>query len=203
MKILDDKRPPNPRRVRIFLAEKGITVRYEQVDIMKGEHKNTAFADVNPMQRVPVLILDDGTAISETMAICRYFEALHPEPSLFGKSALDIARIEMWNRRTELSFLLTVAQCVRHGHPALAVLESSQVPDWAAANRPRVIEAMDIFNRSLEKHEFIAGDAYSVADITALTATDFMKLARIAIPDHAVHFKRWYAAVSARPSASA
>ncbi len=107
MKILDEKRAPNPRRVRVYLAEKGIAVPFEQVDIMTGEAKTAEFTALNPIQRVPVLILDDGTAIAETIAICRYFEALHPEPSLFGRTPLEIARIEMWNRRAEFNYLLS------------------------------------------------------------------------------------------------
>jgi glutathione S-transferase len=200
MKILEERRAPNPRRVRVFLAEKGISVPFEAVDIMKGEHKAPGFGELNPVQRVPVLILDDGTAISETMAICRYFEALQPEPSLFGKTPLEIAQIEMWNRRAEFNFLFTVAQCFRHSHPAMAELETPQIPAWAEANKPRVTEIIRVFDKALEKSEFLAGEAFSVADITALVATDFMKPARLTVPDDAVHFRRWYEKVSARPS---
>ena len=110
MKILDEKRAPNPRRVRVFLAEKGIDVPFEQVEIMTGAHKLAGFTKLNPVQRVPVLVLNDGTAISESMAICRYFEAIQPEPSLFGETPIEIALIEMWNRRAELNFFLPVAQ---------------------------------------------------------------------------------------------
>jgi glutathione S-transferase len=203
MKILEEKRAPNPRRVRVFLAEKGIEVPYEQVDIMTGAHKSGNFTKLNPVQRVPVLILDDGTAISETMAICRYFEALQPEPSLFGGTALEIAEIEMWNRRAEINFLFPVAQCFRHSHPAMAELEKPQVPAWAEANKPRVAEIIHIFDETLKSHPFLAGNRFSVADITALIATDFMKPARLIIPDDAVHFRRWYGEMRARPSANA
>jgi len=123
MKILGERRAPNPRRVRVFLAEKGIHVPFEQVDIMSGAHKSAAFAEVNPTQRVPVLILNDGAAISESMAICRYFEAVQPNPSLFGKTPIEIGMIEMWNRRAELNFFQPVAQYFRHTHPAMAHLE--------------------------------------------------------------------------------
>ncbi len=140
MKILDEKRAPNPRRVRVFLAEKGIAVPFEQVEIMSKAHKSAEFAKVNPIQRVPVLILNDGTAISESMAICRYFEAVQPEPSLFGKTPIEIALIEMWTRRAELNFFLPVAHYFRHTHPAMAELETPQVPAWGEANKPRVAE---------------------------------------------------------------
>jgi len=200
MKILDEKRAPNPRRVRVFLAEKGIEIPFEQVDIMTGGAKTAAFTTLNPIQRVPVLILDDGTAISESMAICRYFEALHPEPSLFGGTPLEIAQIEMWNRRAEINFFFPVAQVFRHLHPAMAGLETPQVPAWAEANKPRVESIIHIFDEALKKTRFLAGEHFSVSDITAMIAADFMKPARLAIPDEAVHFKRWYREVSARPS---
>ncbi len=203
MKILDEKRAPNPRRVRVFLAEKGIAVPYEQVDIMTGAAKTAEFTALNPSQRVPVLILGDGTAIAETMAICRYFEALHPEPSLFGRTPLEIAQIEMWNRRAEINFLWPVAQVFRHLHPAMAELEKPQVPAWAEANKPRVGEIIGIFDQALAKTRFLAGDSFSVADITATIATDFMKPARLTVPDEATNFKRWYDEVRARPSYTA
>jgi glutathione S-transferase len=187
----------------VFLAEKGIEVPYEQVDIMTGAHKTSGFTKLNPVQRVPVLILDNGTAVSETMAICRYFEALQPEPSLFGKTPLEIAEIEMWNRRAEMNFLYPVAQCFRHSHPAMAELEKPQVPAWAEANKPRVAEIICVFDDALRNRPYIAGSRFSVADITALITADFMKPARLTIPDGAVHFKRWYEEVRARPSANA
>lgn len=200
MKILEERRSPNPRRVRVFLAEKGIAVPFEQVDIMTGAAKSAGFTALNPVQRVPVLILDDGTVISESMAICRYFEALHPEPSLLGRAPLEIAQIEMWNRRAELNFLLPVTQYFRHLHPAMAELEKPQVAAWAEANKPRAAQIIHIFDEALKRTPFLAGDRFSVADITAMIATDFMKPARLAVPDEAVNFKRWYDDVRARPS---
>jgi glutathione S-transferase len=200
MKILDEKRAPNPRRVRVFLAEKGIEVPYEHVDIMAGAAKTAEFTALNPAQRVPVLILDDGTAISETMAICRYFEALHPEPSMFGRTPLEIAQIEMWNRRAEMNFLLSVAYIFRHLHPAMANLEMPQIAAWAEANKPRVAWIINVFDKQLANSRYIAGDMFSVADITAAIATDFMRAARLTVPDEAAHFKRWYEEVRARPS---
>ena len=200
MKILDERRAPNPRRVRVFLAEKGIHVPFEQVDIMSGAHKSADFAELNPIQRVPVLILNDGTAISESMAICRYFEAVQPDPPLFGRTPIEIGMIEMWNRRAELNFFLPVAQYFRHTHPAMAHLEVPQIPAWAEANKPRVDEIIRIFDERLSTSPYLAGENFSVADITAMIATDFIKPARLTIPEEALHFKRWYAQVSSRPS---
>ena len=170
---------------------------------MTGAAKTAQFALLNPTQRVPVLILDDGTAIAETMAICRYFEALHPEPSLFGRTPLEIAQIEMWNRRAEINFLLGVANVFRHLHPAMAELETPQIAAWAEANKPRVAWIIGVFDQALANTRFLAGDSFSVADITAAIATDFMKIARLSIPDEATNFKRWYDEVRARPSYTA
>src|ERR1700735_2977531 len=114
MKLYDGGRAPNPRRVRIFLAEKGITVATEQVDLGQLQQRSDAYSAINPMQRVPALVLDDGTVIPESIAICRYFEALQPDPPLFGRGALEIARIEMWNRRLELHLLVAVSHVIRH-----------------------------------------------------------------------------------------
>jgi len=184
----------------VFLAEKGIHVPFEQVDIMSSAHKSTDFAEFNPLQRVPVLILNDGTAISESMAICRYFEAVQPDPTLFGRTPIEIGMIEMWNRRAELNFFLPVAQYFRHTHPAMAHLEVPQIPSWAEANKPRVGEIIRIFDERLSGAPYLAGEKFSVADITAMIATDFMKPARLTIPDESLHFKRWYEQVSSRPS---
>ena len=135
MKLYDSKMAPNPRRVRIFLAEKGIAVPTEQVDIGAKQHLTPDYAAVNPLQRMPCLVLDDGTAIAESIAICRYFEALQPEPPLFGVGAKDIAIVEMWNRRCEMYLFFSVAQVFRHTHPAMKELEVPQVAEWAEANR--------------------------------------------------------------------
>ncbi len=203
MKIIEDKRAPNPRRVRIFLAEKDIEVPYEQIDIMEEEHKTSAFTTQNPFQRVPILVLESGTVISESVAICRYFEELEPEPSLMGHDALSRARIEMWNRRLELNLFFHIAQTFRHTHPAMAKLEAPQVPEWGEINRPRVLEVLKILDNELGSKTFIAGNIFSIADITALVAIDFMKPAKIEKPEELKHLKRWYEEVSSRPSTSA
>src|SRR6202142_515162 len=203
MKLYDSGRAPNPRRTRIFLAEKGITVPTEQDDMMKGAHKTPEYTAINPLQRMPALVLDDGPVITESIAICRYFEALQPEPPLFGVGAKEIALVEMWNRRAEINFMANVAAVFRHLHPAMKDLEVPQVPAFAEANRPRVTWFLELLDRELAKREFIAGDHYSVADITALAAVDFMKPARLTMPDDVSNVKGWHAAGSARPSARA
>jgi glutathione S-transferase len=202
MKILQTRTAPNPRRVRIFLAEKGIEVPYEELDILK-DLKTPDYTRLNPFQRVPVLVLDDGTPIAETMAICRYFEETKPEPALFGKGARQRAIIEMWNRRMELGLLACVAQAFRHLHPAAAQLEVPQVAAWGEANKPRAQEILQIMDRELATRRFIAGDEYSVADVTALVAVDFAKPARVERPAGLDNLARWHQEVSARPSAKA
>jgi glutathione S-transferase len=203
MKLYDGGRAPNPRRTRVFLAEKGINVPLEQVDLGAMQQRSPAYAAINPLMRVPALVLDDGTVITESIAICRYFEALYPDPPLFGRGALEIARIEMWNRRLELNFLLPVSQVFRNSHPAMKEMEVPQVPAWAEANKPRILEFVTLLDAELKDRPFIAGDAFTVADITGLISVDFMKPAKLALPGELDSLKRWHAAVSARPSASA
>ncbi|MBI4365200.1 MAG: glutathione S-transferase [Deltaproteobacteria bacterium] len=203
MKLYDSKQAPNPRRTRIFLAEKGITLPTEQIDIMAKQHKTPEYAAINPLQRMPALVLDDGTVITESIAICRYFETLRPDPPMFGVGAKDIALVEMWNRRSEINFFSNVAAVFRHLHPAMKELEVPQVPAYAEAMRPRAIWFLQLLDGELAKREFIAGDRYSVADITMLVAVDFMKPARLTMPDDLSHVKRWHTAVSGRPSAVA
>ena len=204
MKIIETRQAPNPRRVRIFLAEKGITVPFEEVDLMKGALKTPEFAKLNPAQRVPVLVLDDGTAISETVAICRYFEESKPAaPHLFGEGAKGRAIVEMWQRRMELNLFFPVAQAFRHTHPAMAQLEVPQVAAWGEANKGHALTALAMLDAQLAGNRFVAGDTYSIADITALVAIDFMRPARLQRPADLKHVERWYGEVSARPSAKA
>jgi glutathione S-transferase len=203
MKLYDGGRAPNPRRVRVFLAEKGISVPIEPIDLGAMAHKSPAYAAINPLQRVPALVLDDGTVITESIAICRYFEMLNPEPPLFGREPKEAALIEMWQRRVELHLLALVSHVFRHGHPAMKAMEVPQVAEWAEANRPRVVEFLQLLNGELKDRRYVAGNNYSVADITGLIAVDFMKPAKLAVPDDLTHLKRWHDEVSARPSAKA
>jgi glutathione S-transferase len=203
MKLYDGGRAPNPRRVRIFLAEKGITVPTEQVDLGKLQQRSDAYTAINPMQRVPALVLDDGTVIAESIAICRYFEAVQPDPPLFGRGALSSALIEMWNRRVELHLFLPVATVFQHLHPAMKIMIDPQVAEWGEANKPRVFDFLRFLDGELQNRPFVAGADYSVADITALVAVDFMRVSKLAVPEDLVHVRRWHETVSARPSAKA
>lgn len=203
MKLYDGGRAPSPRRVRIYLAEKGIDVPKVPVDLAQDEQKSKSFRALNPLRRVPVLVLDDGTVITETMAICRYFEALHPEPNLFGRDALEIAKVEMWNRRIELGLYGAVQAIFRHGHPAMAKFQVPQVAEWAEVNKPLVTEFLELLDGELAGRKFVAGDRFSVADITGLVALDFMKAAKLSVPEQYKHVRRWHAEISARPSAAA
>ncbi len=203
MKLYDGGRAPNPRRVRVYLAEKGIKIPIEQVDLGAMAHKSPAYAAVNPLQRVPALELDDGTIITESIAICRYFELLQPQPPLFGRDPKDVAMVEMWQRRIELHLLAPVSHIFRNLHPAMAQLEVPQVPAWAEANKPRVLEFLQLLDSELGKRRYITGGNFSVADITGLIAIDFMKPAKLIVPENLTNVKRWHTELSARPSASA
>src|SRR5476651_1712340 len=147
MKLYDSRQAPNPRRTRIFLSEKGITLPTEQVDIMAMQHKTREYAAINPLQRMPALVLADGTIITESIAICRYFETVQPDPPLFGRGAIEIAQVEMWNRRCEINFMANVAAVFRHLHPAMKELEVPQVPAYAEAKRPRAIWFLELLDR--------------------------------------------------------
>ena len=203
MKLYDGGRAPNPRRTRIFLAEKGVKVPTQQVDLGALEQMNPDYAGINPLKRVPALVLDDGTVLTESVAICRYFEGLHPEPPLFGRGALESARVEMWNRRLELNLLFAVAHVFRHTHPAMKEMEVPQVLAWAEANKPRIMEFLGIVDRELAGRRFITGDMFTIADITGLVAIDFMKPAKLSVSNELAQVRRWHAELSARPSASA
>jgi glutathione S-transferase len=203
MKLYDGGRAPNPRRVRIFLAEKGITVPTEQVDLGQLAQRSDAYTAINPMQRVPALVLDDGTVIAESIAICRYFEVLQPDPPLFGRGALESALVEMWSRRVELHLFLPVSTVFQHLHPAMKIMVDPQVAAWGEANKPRVPQFLQFLDGELKTRAYVAGSAYTVADITAMVAVDFMRVSRLTVPDDLVHVRRWHDAVSARPSAKA
>ena len=203
MELYDQPRAPNPRRVNIFLAEKRITVPTRELNIPAKEHLTDEVRALNPVQTLPILVLDDGTAISESIAICRYFEELHPEPPLMGTTPLEKATIEMWQRRMELNLINPIASVFRHSHPAMAELEVPQIKEWSEANRPRVLKGLEMLNVQLAKNQYVAGDRYSIADITALVGVDFAKMGRVDVPDNLTNLARWRAEVSARPSAKA
>jgi glutathione S-transferase len=203
MRFYDSPFAPNARRVRMFLAEKGIDIPRVNVDLAKLEQKSETYSCVNPFQIVPALELEDGSTLTESIAICRYLEELHPEPPLFGATARERAEVEMWQRLAEFQLLFTIAQTFRHSHPAMREMENPQIPAWAEANRAKAETAMRRFDAALARRRFLAGDNFSVADITGLIALDFTKPARLAIPEDLAHLARWRAEVSARPSAKA
>jgi glutathione S-transferase len=203
MRMFDGGRAPNPRRVRIFLAEKGISVPLVPIDMAALEHRQEAISSRNPLRRLPVLELDDGTILTETVAICRYFEELQPEPALFGRGALGKAKVEMWQRRIEFNLFATISAAFRHIHPAMKEWEIPQIPEWGEANKPKALEFMAILDRELQSREFAAGNEFSIADITGLCALDFLKPARIQIPEELTQVRRWHETLKSRPSASA
>jgi len=202
MKLLDSKLAPNPRRVRIFLAEKGIEVPKVEIDIASQDNRTAEFRAKNPMVGVPVLELDDGRYLSESVAICRYFEGHHPDPPLMGVDATDAAFVEMWNRRMELEIMAFITAPFRHGHEFFKG-RIRQVPEWGEACREEVPERLAWLDSELADREFVAGDRYTIADITALCAIDFGRVSRIKIGPDQKNLQRWHEAVSARPSASA
>ena len=203
MKLYDGGRAPNPRRVRVFLSEKGITVPAEQIDLGTMQQKSGRYTAINPLQRLPALVLDDGTVLTESIAICRYFEVVQPNPILFGRGAKQEALIEMWQRRVEFHLLFGIAQVFRHSHPAMKQMEVPQIPAWAEANKPRVMDFLAFLDSELKTRRYVAGDQFSIADITGLVAIDFLKPAKLNLSGELINVARWHAEISARPSAKA
>jgi glutathione S-transferase len=200
MLLYDSPRAPNPRRVRIFLGEKGVSIPTRRIDLLSLQHKGEDYARINPTRTVPALVLDDGAVLSETVAICRYIEHLHPEPALFGRGGREQAFVDMWQRRMEFGLFAPVANVFRHSHPRLAVLEQPQIPEFAAAQRPRALEGLRFLDGELAGRQFVAGAGFTIADITAYVALELTALAHIDIPAELSHLARWRAAVAARPS---
>jgi glutathione S-transferase len=202
MKLFDSHRAPNPRRVRWVMAEKGITeVEIVAVDIMAGEHRRTDYRDKVGVAHVPALELDDGTTISESIAICRYLEALYPEPNLFGRDPKETAIIEMWTRRCEIYLANPMMLNVRHTHPALAALESPR-PEVAEYHRTGAERFMKTLDRHLGDSEFIVADRVTIADIVVVVGLDFARLVKYRPPEGLTNLARWYAAMRARPAAA-
>jgi len=202
MKIYDAQMAPNPRRVRIFLAEKGIQVPYVPVDLGSAENRAAEFRKKNPLGVVPVLELDDGTCIAESVAICRYFEELHPQPPLMGTDALDRALVEMWQRHMEFEVFVPIAQVFRNSSPFFKG-RIAQVAEYGEACRKQAEQRLAWLDQVLADREFIAGPRYTIADITALCGIDFGRVSNIRILPEQTNLARWHAAVSARPSAQA
>lgn len=209
LKFYDCKTAPSPRRVRIFLAEKSIDVETVQIDLGSGEQFSEEFRKVNPDCVVPAMELDDGSCISEVTAICQYLEELHPEPSLLGSSPEVRARVSMWNTKIEQQGLLAMMDAFRNSAKglvdrALTGTEAyAQIPELAERGRRRVLQFLHRLDGQLANNTFIAGDSFSIADISALVLVDFAGWVKISIPDDAGHLERWYGEVSKRPSAAA
>jgi glutathione S-transferase len=202
MKLYDTKMAPNPRRVRIFLAEKGIQVPDEQVDLAKAQNRTPDFLKINPFGGVPVLQMDDGTYLAESVAICRYFEETHPEPRLMGIDARDRALVEMWQRRMEQNLFGMVTGCFRNTSDFFKG-RIPQVAEYGAVCRQAAEKTLGMLDGFLANGKFIAGERYTIADITALVAIDFAKLIKLRITTEQTNLARWYEAVSSRPSAKA
>ena len=176
MRLYTSPRAPNPRRVTLFMAAKGIGgIEQVEVDLNAGEHRTPAFTALNPLARVPVLVLDDGRALSETRAICTYLEGLYPEPNLMGVDATERAFIEMADRRIELHLMLETALCVRHTHPGLAVLEQPQFPEFGAAQGSRMRATARWLDGELARQPYVAGERFTIADITAFCTLEFAR----------------------------
>lgn len=203
MKLYDSRRAPNPRRVRWVMAEKAIDdMEVVQIEIMQGEHRADDYVARAGLANVPALELDDGTTITESVAICRYLESVYAEPNLFGRDPRETAVTEMWTRRAEMMLATPLMLAVRHGHPALAALDR-QVPELAAANRAGGERALAVFDQRLAGSAFIAGERVTMADIVAITAFDFARMVQFAPPPEFTHIARWAETMRARPAATA
>ena len=206
MKLYTSSRAPSPRRVLMFMAEKGIVdIRLMQVDLGKGEHRDDAFTALNPMAQVPVLELADGRTLAETRAICTYLEGLYPNPNLMGEGFEERAFIEMMDRRCELQLFLRIANFIRHTHPGLAVLEQPQFPDFGAAQGAKVRETSHWLDGVLADRDFVAGERFTIADITAFCALEFARGLMKFRPGEEgyVNLQRWRDRIAQRPSAQA
>lgn len=209
MKLYDYAPAPSPRRVRMFLAEKGLEIETVQVDLAAGAEFEAPFADLNPRCVVPLLELDDGTCIGEAAVICRYLEALHPEPPLHGTTPEQRALIEMWDRAMEEDGFRAVAEVVRNTSPAFADRALTgqqrypQLPELAERGARRTRQFMDDLDARLGVSPFVAGAEFSVADITAFVCVGFARWAKVKPEPRHTHLLRWHEALAARPSADA
>jgi len=204
MKLYNTPMPaPNPRRVRIFLAEKGVEVPLVDVALVKGEHKAPEHVARNSLGQTPVLELEDGTCISEKVAICRYLERLHPEPAMFGRGALEEALVEMWVRRVEFQLMGPAGNFWRHAHPFTARVVVPQYKEFGEANQGAYEKALMWLDGELAGRDFVAGEVFTMADICALSTVDFADWTGLKVPEAAGNLRAWHGRVSARPSAGA
>jgi len=207
LRFYDCRTAPSPRRVRIFIAEKGADIETVQVDLGSGEQFSEAFRKINPDCVVPVLELDDGTILTEVVAICDYLESQFPEPPLLGSTPIERASVLMWNAKVEQLGLWAMAEAFRNSVKGLSNQAVTgpdsypQIPELAERGRQRVARFFERLDDELAEREFLAGSFYSMADISALVVVDFAAWIKIAVPEEAVNLKRWYGAVASRPSA--
>lgn len=201
MKLYTAPRAPNPRRVEIFIAEKGLAgLERVEVDLNAGEHRTETFRRRNPLGRVPVLELDDGRFLSESRAICAYLEGLCPEPNLMGRDSDERAFIEMADRQVEFGFFVPLMQLIRHTHPGFAPLEQPQFAEYGATQGLRMREAAAMLDATLAGQAFIAGERFTIADITAFCALEFARLIRFRAGDAGfAHLQAWRDRIAARP----
>ena len=202
MKIYDFALAPNPRRLRIFVAEKGLKIPTEQVDIFQGKNRTPEMLAKNPAGGLPVLELDDGSHLAESVAICRYLEGLHPEPNLMGKDSREQAEIEMWNRRIELNLFGPIGRAFQHTSE-LFKGRVKQIPEAGAASRETAMQQFKWLDEQIGNKPFIAGNRFTIADITAEVAVDFGEFAGIKYDPALKNLARWHKSVASRPSAKA
>ena len=205
MKLYTSVRAPNPRRVDMFLVEKGLQLERVIIDLNAGEHRSPAFVAKNPMARVPVLELDDGRMLAETRAICTYLEGLHPSPNLMGVDAQERAFIEMADRRVEMGLMLTIANAIRHTHPGLAPLEQPQFADFGRSQAGKVLESARLFDEMLQRQPYMAGERFTIADITAFCGLEFGRGLLKFVPgrEGLAALQDWRDRIAARDSAKA
>ena len=202
MKLYDLPPSPNARRVRIFVAEKGMEIRTVAMDMMKGENRQADYLAKNSLGKMPVLELDDGTCIAESGAICRYLEEIHPEPVLMGSTAVERAQVEMWNRRMELEILLPLIHVFGHTHEMWKGVHT-QVAEWGELSREKTLASLAWLNGEIAGRNYIVNDGYSVADITLQCALVLGKAVGVRVPENLGNVNAWFARVAARPTARA
>lgn len=205
MKLYTTAGAPNPERVRFFMLEKDIQDRVERVEmsIMEGEHRKAEYRAISPFGELPALELDDGTVLTESRAICSYLESEYPTPYLMGETGKERALIEMWDRRMEFRFLVPIAMWVRHGHPAVSQLEGEDAtPQWSAVNEKRVHNMAAWLSQHLSSHRYIAGDRFTIADITAYVACGFVRLMKFNPVKEFAPIGEWADRLSSRPMLS-
>ncbi|HEY0975521.1 MAG TPA: glutathione S-transferase family protein [Solimonas sp.] len=201
MKLYTSRGAVSPARVHFFLAEKGIDIEKVQIDLMKGEHRTPDYRAISANGRTPALQLDDGRTLCETVAICRYFEELKPEPPLFGRDAFERAHIEMWNRIVEFELMVPMAMAFRHTFPAMKMLED-QVPAFGEKQRVVAQKRAKRFDQQLAHQPYLAGGAFSIVDITAWCSFRFFRVAGFELTDAQPHLRDWFQRIKARPAAA-